>query len=254
MQCRDQLKKNIVQEAVFLAIDNVGNDLESIRQANAYLAAKWAKGSVIIVTTRSLDNLLLLHRYVDADKCIEMPRLEKDEARSLFLQHVRCGWDDTIEMDEELVRGCVERCYFSKGEGKGRHYIPLALKVLGEQLGSSGYDVERWKAQLRKTDIFDLEFSGSEHPIFFISRTSFDSLFYKAQMVFMDVALFLPSLRFREADGLLEYKYSNWLSMVHGFHLDETERQVRVRMVLVLICCKVLGIQVFYSSCLSKSI
>ncbi|KAG0604044.1 hypothetical protein M758_10G140000 [Ceratodon purpureus] len=220
-QCRDQLKRNLVQEAVFLAIDNVSDNPDSITNAKTYLAAKWAKGSVIIVTARSLDTLLLLHQYIEAHNCIEMPGLEKDEAKSLFLKHVICGRDDTIEMDEELVKSCVERCYFSKGVG--HHYIPLALKVLGEQLGCIGYDADRWKAQLNKVETFELELFGTQHPIFSILRTSFDSLPDKAQMLFMDVALFLPGAAPPHIEQYYTDSYNlfDWLSMVHGVNIDE---------------------------------
>lgn len=217
MQCRNQLKRCIVNQPVFLTIDNVSDDLEVIKQAKTFLGVRWNKGSVIIVTARSLDELLRLKPYINKNDCMEMPELKEDDAMSLFLNHVTANKHDiTTKMDKELLKRCVERCYFSKREGKG-HYIPLALEVLGQELRCVEDDADLWDAQLKKVDMFEKELSG-KHPIFSILRTSFDSLSPQAQMLFMDVALFLPCLQYQSWHWgcYLKCNVFEWLSMVHG--------------------------------------
>ena len=55
------------------------------------------------------------------------------------------------ELDDGVVKHCVERCYFHKGDGNGGyHYHPLALDVLGKQLAY--IEVKEWEAPLDKIE------------------------------------------------------------------------------------------------------
>ncbi|KAG0559628.1 hypothetical protein KC19_10G119600 [Ceratodon purpureus] len=176
-ECRDKLRRCIVKQPVFLAIDNLLDNPEAKKQAKTLLGTRWAKGSVVIVTTRAQGELTNLNQYIRSEDCIQMPELTKEEATSLFLNHVTCGQGATTTvLDKGLVGRCVERCHFGKGEGLGCHYIPLALEVLGEQLGCNGYDAELWEEQLKNIDVFREKLTKDEHPIFSILRTSYDSL------------------------------------------------------------------------------
>ena len=230
VQCRDQLKRCVASEAIFLAVDNVSDSLEVIRQAKTYLGARWGKGSVILVTARSLGELMCLKPYIRESDCVEMPELEEAEARSVFLKYAELEEGAALEVEEEVVKRCVERCYFSKGKGKSGHYIPLALQVLGEQLGCMGYDAEAWDVRLKKIgDTFENEMSGNKHPIFSILRTSYDCLSDEAKLLFLDVAIHLSferkTYRFsvRRRWNILE-----WLGVVHGISMEDVERQVRI--------------------------
>ena len=233
LQCHSQLKRHAKNQAVFLAIDNVSDHPDVIKQAKTYLEAKWSKGSVIMVTARSLADLLHLRQYINENGCMEMPELTEEDAMSLFLNHATAnkpGAASEMDKDElELVKHCVERCSFSKGTG-GRHYIPLALEVLGQELFSSGYDAELWDAKFKKIDMFEEELSGNKHPIFSILRTSYDSLHLKTQMLFMDVALFLPCIQYQSWHWgcFLKCNLFKWLSMVHGSSIKEIRKQVRI--------------------------
>ncbi|KAG0604323.1 hypothetical protein M758_10G162600 [Ceratodon purpureus] len=225
-ECRDKLRRCIVKQPVFLAIDNLLDNPEGRKQAKTLLGTRWPKGSVVVVATRALGELTSLNPYIRSEDCIEIPELREDEARSLFLNHVTCGQGATIAMlDEGLISRCVERCHFGKGEGLGRHYIPLALEVLGEQLGCNGYDAEVWEEQLKNIDVFKEKLRKDEHPIFSILRTSYDSLSEDVQMLFMDAALFLPSHLF-EPSNLYKWNLFDWLSMVHGTSVGEVMRQL----------------------------
>ena len=224
VQCRDQLKRCVASEAIFLAVDNVSDSLEVIRQAKTYVGARWGEGSVILVTARSLGELTCLKPYIRGSDCVEMPELKEAEARSVFLKYA--GLEDGVAT--EVVKRCVERCYFSKGEGKGGHYVPLALQVLGEQLGCMGYDAEAWDVRLKKIgDTFENEMSGSKHPIFSILRTSYDCLSDEAKLLFVDVAIDL-SFRRRSIRWAWRWNILEWLGVVHGVSVNDVERQVRV--------------------------
>lgn len=205
---------------MFLTIDNVSIDHGIIKQAKTYLGTKWSEGSVVIVTSRSLDDLMYLREYINESDCMEVPKLTKDEAKSLFLNHAKStnNYDATIKMDEQLVNHCVEKCCFSKGTCKDdHHYIPLALEVLRDELAYIGYDPKKWNAWLKKIDTFEMELSKNKHPIFSILRTSYDSLSLKAQMLFMDVALFLPCEQYQSWHWgcFLKCNLLDWLGMVH---------------------------------------
>lgn len=231
MQCEDLLKKEMRKQAFFLAIDNVSDSIESIEQARTLLSAGFGHmsdnvesideaktifsagsdhESIIIVTARSLDILKLRHLNIDENNCLEMPELNRREAKALFLQHAKCDSEVRNEVDDKIITRCVNRCYFQKlSDRKTYHYHPLALMVLGTQLGANKFDPVKWAAQLKELDTFN-QFRSSKHPIFSILRKSFDTLLPKDKMLFMDVALFLPQA------GWYNYNVSNWLSMVHG--------------------------------------
>ncbi|KAG0559593.1 hypothetical protein KC19_10G116800 [Ceratodon purpureus] len=225
-ECRDKLRRCIVKQPVFLAIDNLLDNPEAKKQARTLLGTRWAEGSVVIVTTRAQGELINLNQYIQREDCIGMPELMEEEATSLFLNHVTCGQCATIAtLDKGLISRCVERCHFGKGEGLGRHYIPLALEVLGEQLGCNGYDAELWEEQLKNIDVFKEKLTKDEHPIFSILRTSYDSLSEDVQMLFMDTALFLPSHPFLPFD-MYKWNLFDWLSTVHGTSVGEVMKQL----------------------------
>lgn len=223
---------------MFLAIDNiVSSDREIIKQAKTYLGKRWSEGSVIIVTARSLGDLMYLQPCITKSDCMEVPELTRDDAMSLFLNHVKSAnnYDSSVEMDEQLLDRCVEKCQFSKGTGKDdRHYIPLALEVLGEELAYVGYDPKNWNMRLKKIDTFEKELSQHKHPIFSILRTSYDSLCDDAKMLFMDVAIFLPCVQYQSWHWgcFLKCNLFDWLAMVHGSRVKEWLLQVSICIML----------------------
>ncbi len=129
---------------VFLTIDNVSST--TMNQALTLLRANYGPGSVVLVTARSLNELTSLR--IDASRCMEMPEIQIEEARALFLNRAACVLP--INVDDELISSCVQHCFFEKGNGASSHYHPLALQVLGEQLGCVGYVPERWWAILNE--------------------------------------------------------------------------------------------------------
>jgi hypothetical protein len=220
------LKRGIIKEAVFLALDNVSHTQTSMDEAKSYLSASLPIGSIVLLTSRTKETLLYMRAHVEEGNCLEMPELDVEEAKSLF-----CKSSDlelTSEVDGELILRCVERCRFEKDDGSGSsHYHPLTLDVLGKQLGCIAS--REWRAQLDKIDedIFNLS-KETDHPIFSILRRSFDVVSKEDQLLFMDVALFTPrrSYVWKYPRGSYVWKYQflssghtldgfEWLGMVH---------------------------------------
>lgn len=233
MQCQDLLKREMKKQAIFLAIDNMSDNTKSIEQAKTFLTAGFANGSIVIVTARSSEVLKLCHLDIDESNCLGMPELQKDEAKSLFVEHAICDSETGTEVDDEIIDRCLKRCYFRKGDGKSYHYHPLALKVLGIQLGCTKYDRNKWAAGLKEFDTFNRQ-REEEHPIFSILRKSFDILLPMDRMLFMDVALFLPDDNLYEFDREGNMSWFEWLSMVHGTSVDDIVERVRVFCTLYL--------------------
>ena len=216
LQCEGVLlDKEIWKQKSFLTIDNVWDDFDSLEQGKLYLRAPFVEGSWVIIASRFKKTLINLN--VDENACFEMPELDKDDARKMFLYHAANGeefekWDDLVAIEE-----CIESCYFSKGEGRGSHYHPLSLKALGVFLQYGGKEPSVWKTNLAKLN----KLSYSQEPrnwLFEILRMNYDRLPKWEQELFMDVALFSPPSTFYFELDLME-----WLCLVHNKEKEEIE-------------------------------
>lgn len=208
---------------VFLTIDNVSS--ATAQQALTLLRAKYGPGSVVLVTARALSELTCLN--INASECMEMPELEMEEAKSLFLYHATCvPAPKAVNHDSELISTCVQRCCFRKDGGVTYHYHPLALQALGEQLGRVGYVPERWWALLNEIDLFN-PFREPKNPVFSILRKSFDALNAQDQLLFMDAALFVPySIGGYDYDLGYKWNVFEWFGMVHGISVNTVIERV----------------------------
>ena len=211
MQGYAYLKKRIQGELVFLALDNVPDDYNSIQTARKYLKGGYGDGSIILVTARSLDILMKLN--LEENQCLEMPDLEEDEARSIFFKETGLLFEN--EIDEKLIRRCIQLCHFCKADGRRWHYHPLALKVLGQQLGSN---IQMWEVQLNKIDSIN-QLEDVEDAIFYIMRSSFASLNQKLQLIFMDLALILNYFALEKIE---------WLCIVHEESIEDMKDMVSI--------------------------
>jgi hypothetical protein len=219
MQCKDRIKKGL-KTKVFLAIDNVS--LETIDEAKELLRMGFLLGSIVIVTARSLVQL----QGLNVEECMEMPELNEGDARLLFQYHAAPSSNPEIRdvMFEQLLKQCVKRCYFGKGDhSKSGHYHPLALKVLGGQLGS---DPKKWIDKLNELDLHNQHVEKS-HPIFSILGRSFEILESENQFIFMDAAIFFPKRSWLPGPNG-DCNVFEWLSMVHGENLCVIKQKVRL--------------------------
>ena len=162
------------------------------------------------------------------NNCFAMPDLELEEARSLFLGYANLKED---EIDKNLLEKCIKRCYFFKGQSSassstsssplssGYHYHPLALEVLGSEVGNFiRPDRTRQATMLSRIDTFNLS-RQKEHPVFSILRSSFDSLKELDQLLFLHIALFIP-IRYESMLAM------EWLGMVHEKEANDIEWMV----------------------------
>ena len=140
-----------------------------------------------------------------------------------------------------VLRQCVKRCYFSKGDGKSFHWHPLALKVLGSEM--SGEDPSEWESKLKEVDVFNQR-REVENGVFSILRWSFDMLREEDKLLFMDVALFdITDVQYKGWGKLWwSGRYGRifnvdrtwclyeWLSVVHKLRVDEVKKRVSLFM------------------------
>jgi len=112
-----------------LAFDNVWDNDKSLKQALLFLNMDFHKESFVVVMARSHSTLECLG--IDKITCFEMPELSQVEAKKLFLYYVTNGKHIATPEDEHSIDLCVAKCSFFKGDGRGFHYHPLALEVLG---------------------------------------------------------------------------------------------------------------------------
>ncbi|KAG0588953.1 hypothetical protein KC19_2G280800 [Ceratodon purpureus] len=223
-QLQNALREGIIKDPIFLTLDNMSDNDASIAEVQSYLSARLPARSIVIVTAHSKDWLLRVRPYIDVNKCMRMPELMLEEAKSLFVNSSHAHLKDG--MDEKLILRCVKRCYFKKQNRSRRcHYHPLALDVLGRQL-SRLTDLNEWVMLLDRIDedIFN-QSRENNHPIFSILRKSFDALSPGDQLLFMDVALYLPN---EDPYALLSaqlfggaYNVFDWLLVVHNFQRND---------------------------------
>jgi hypothetical protein len=229
MQYYDRLQRYIHKHRVLLVIDNVSTSLEKIEQTKCYLKAELAPNSVVLVATRSLGTLQSLN--IDEPNCFEMPKLEEEEARSLFLYHAAPNY----EVDEELLERCmvsVKQFFAGVNDNNNYHYHPIALKEFGLQLG---FRPDQWEEKLTEwtkhqpIELFEWRKSfdmlaPDSRPGFF--RQSFNMLELEDQLFYMDVALFYPEPP-EHGSTLKQLNIFKWLSLVHGISVDVVTTRVR---------------------------
>jgi len=205
-----------------MALDNVWP--ESLEEAKVYLRMGFHDGSIVMVTARSIDVLACLN--IDSSDCLEMPKLEEEDAKYLFLQSSGVQLQSISDDDEQRILQCVRHCQFRKGANMDEHFHPLALKVLGAQLGSLGLNPKIWVENLSKGDKFN-QFGVKDHPIFSVLRRGYNSLSIADQLLFMDSILFYPRHNFKEVkDFYLDIFV--WLSIVHGIEVWRIKDRVRI--------------------------
>lgn len=223
LQCSTQLREKVHKHDIFLAIDNVSDSVGVIEQAVTYLRAGFKQGSVVIVTARSLEQLMCVG--IAKDGCLEMPKLDAGEARALFLSQVPGVPDERTKEDEDRVMRCVQLCRFLKGDESSFDYLPLALKMLGVQLGCVGYDPKQWVAIVeQEPDTFN-QLRERENPVFAFLRRSFDALRDDDQLLFMDAVLYFPGNCMRSNHDINIFE---WLSMVHRTSVQLVKSRVRL--------------------------
>jgi hypothetical protein len=199
----------------------VTDDVEILKEVRWYLSVSYSLGSMILVTSRSLE-ILLSELQIAKTHCLEVPDLIETEAISLFLQagpsskHLELS---SYSGDEQLrvVEG-VQRALFTRKLRPGEQFHPLALKALASRLGKLINKPEQWRNTLENLDLKFTQYKV--HPIFSILGSSFEMLPEEEKLIFMDVALFKPSC------AIVEEDICKWLSLVHQLPCKDIEEHV----------------------------
>lgn len=148
-----------------------------------------------------------------------MPELDDDDANNLFLFYVGQGREFKSLEDVDAIEKCLKSCYFAKGEGQGAHYHPLLLKALGCFLQHGGKGPSGWVKNLQKLKQSNYLREPMNH-VLTILRSNYDRLPARAQELFMDVSLFLPTntILYSKMD-LME-----WLCLVHNEEKEDVRQ------------------------------
>ncbi|KAG0602541.1 hypothetical protein M758_10G021400 [Ceratodon purpureus] len=224
-ECKDILCKIVSwKQPAFLALDNLWDDSMSLEHARMFLhQAAFPEGSVVMVTARTLRTLGYLG--IDKSQCFEVPELSKVDVRNLFLYHAANGRQYANKGDIDMIDACVSRCYFRKSEKQGRHYLPLAVKVLGMHMGSLGSDPKQWLESLPRVKDFDLHYA-EENPVFGVIRLNYDRLSTEEQVLFMDMVCYCPKFNFVYPDTYWS-SLREWLGLVHRKKWEEIGVQLQ---------------------------
>ncbi len=206
---------------VFLALDNVTDAPDILEEVLWYLSVSYGVGSMILVTSRSLE-VLLSELQIAKSHCLEVPDLNESEAISLFLQACPSNKHQKLSSysgDEQLrvVEG-VQKALFPRTSRSDEQFHPLALKALACRLDKFINNPEQWRNTLAN---LDLKFTQhKDHPIFSILGSSFEMLPGEEKLHFMDIALFKPSC------AIVKEDICKWLSLVHQLPYEDIEEHV----------------------------
>ncbi|KAG0605542.1 hypothetical protein M758_9G067200 [Ceratodon purpureus] len=213
-KCKDILCKRVSwEQPAFLALDNLWDDSLSIEHAKVFLHhAAFREGSIVMVTARTLTALKYLG--IHKSQCFKVPELSRADARNLFLYHAAKEREHVDKGDIPMIDECVSRCYFRKSEKQGRHYLPLAVKVLGMHMGSLGSDPKQWLESLPRVRDFDLH-SPEENPVFGVIRLNYDRLSPEEQALFIDIVCYHPYSNPHVKNDKYWTSLREWLGLVY---------------------------------------
>lgn len=195
-------------ERVFLALDNVSDKLASIDTANMFLRLRFHPNSMVLVTSRS-DQVLCRSLGIPESNCLRCPSITSEEALCILLEQVNFRDQSRNAELKKVLDQTVERSFF-------HGYHPMALKVLGAQLGTN-------PATWRESDLNLQWTSDVEHPLFSAIETNYARLPNQhIKDMLLDIALFAP-------EGLCTIQgISMWLTDTIYFEngIDDVKQKV----------------------------
>ncbi|KAG6677067.1 hypothetical protein I3842_14G007900 [Carya illinoinensis] len=141
-QLQVTLKKNLNGKKFLLVLDDVWSKKPKHREFLGQLLHYGTRGSKILVTTRNESVALAMKATTQ-----HLKLLPKDDCWSLFEKHAfRDGSSNANPKIKEIGRQIVEKC-------KG---LPLAIKAIGDLLGSESDHVERYWTTILKSNLWDV--------------------------------------------------------------------------------------------------
>ena len=213
---------------MFLAIDNVWDDSQSLGEAYGYLCHALHPESKVLVTARCKETLRNLG--IHGECCFEMPDLREEDAMGLFLQHA-CPSPSPIDLANpehlKVTRECISYARYCKREytklPHAYHFHPLALKVLGLYMKTLTPFPSKWIEKLNNPKIL-----GSKvKDVNLVLRTTFDMLPENDhRAMFLDVAIYAPTGFYHKYKEPRVEEVCEWLSIVYGQEIEVVKDKV----------------------------
>ena len=216
MQVHNLLIQHVPKHRLFLVVDNVWDQQNSIQEAESFLSLPFKKGSVVLVTARSIETLNLFKNKIPWKDCFSTPFLDTHAATNLFLNSAGCKSLLDLEPKEQaLTKAFVHSCCFSMpGPLGGREYHPLALRVLG---GYVGQYTGPWENI--KIDFKSLGENEKIDPLFSVLEIGWEALSTNCRSLFLDIVQWLTPRR-QHTDIVLR-QFLDWYCTI--FDEDEAE-------------------------------
>lgn len=188
VQVYKSLREHIRKHRLFLVVDNVWNQQNSIQEANSFLSLPFKNGSVVLVTARSLEILNIFKKTIRWKDCFLTPFLHKDAATKLFLNSAGYKLQADLESKDQASKlsTFVDSCYFSMPGFMGREYHPLALKVLGAYVGQYTGSWENIKI-----DFKSIGENEKIDPLFSVLEIGWETLSTNYRNLFLDLVQFI---------------------------------------------------------------
>ena len=187
VQVHSLLIQHVPMHRLFLVVDNVWDQQHSREEARSFLSLPFKKGSVVLVTARSIEILNLFDNIIPRENCFSTPFLDTDAATNLFLNAVGGKTLSDLEPKKQtltltFVRSC---CFSLPGPLCGGEYHPLALRVLG---GYVGQYTGPWEDI--KVDFKSVGENEKIDPLFSVLEIGWEALSTKCRSLFLDVVHF----------------------------------------------------------------
>ena len=252
------MREYMKRDPVFLAIDNVTNDVSSRKEAHEYLMLGFHAGSRILIPSRS--EVIVQDLLPGVKFCMSMPSLTVNEAGSIFLRSAAPMKSIFMLTDEEqrIVGLCIEQCLFESdqeesGSNSGQDelrfltadhllslrrnsYHPLALSALGDFFYrfSGNTHILRWEDHLERNKHLVKDVWRCP-TIMRVISLQFNILHPSEQLLFLDIGLFTEDLV--EWHQLSYHLWIEWLSRLHEETPTVLERKVSTILNLIAHLC-----------------
>ncbi|KAG6628313.1 putative disease resistance protein At3g14460 [Carya illinoinensis] len=142
-QLQVTVQKNLNGKKFLLVLDDVWSETPQHREFLGQLLHYGTRGSKILVTTRN-ESVALAMKAIATH---HLKLLPEDDCWSLFEKHAfRDGSSNANPKIKEIGRQIVEKC-------KG---LPLAIKAIGDLLGSKSDHAERYWTTILKSNLWDV--------------------------------------------------------------------------------------------------
>jgi hypothetical protein len=183
------LIQHVPKHRLFLVVDNVWDQQNSREEARSFLSLPFKKGSVVLVTARSIEILnLFKNMEIPWKECFSTPFLDTHTATNLFLNSP--GYKSLSELEPKekaLTTTFVDSCQFSLRDSLGGgEYHPLALRVLG---GYVGQYMGPWENI--KIDFKSFGENEKKDPLFSVLEIGWEGLSTECRSLFLDIVQFM---------------------------------------------------------------